>query len=138
MNFERTMTDEARKRREAGLPTLTQAEQYGNMDKSLVNDMLSAMRQYAVVHAVNPIIVPKDDGNPDHLDVNLLNATQLFAIFYAAPEGDQKEGPIVTVEEAKEFRGSPAPDAGDAGQTRTEVRPSAKLLDLPQRQVVSA
>jgi hypothetical protein len=138
MNFERTMTEQAKQRREQGLPTLTQAEQYGSMDKSLINDMLSAMRQYAVVHAVNPIIVPKDDGNPDHLDVNLLNATQLFGIFYAAPDGDQKEGPIITTEEAKEFRGSPAPDVSDAGPARTEVRPSAKLLDLPQRQVISA
>jgi len=140
MNFERAMSEEQKRRKEQGLPLQTTTEQYANMDKSLVNDMFTAMRQYAVVHAVNPVIVPKDDGDPNHLDVNLLSASQLFSIFYASPPGEEqeKEGPVVTVDEAKEFRGSPTPDAGDAGQTRSEVRPTAKLLDLPQRQVVSA
>lgn len=138
MNFEREMTAAQKRRKEEGLPPQSTAEQYATMDKNLVNDMMTSMRHYAVIHCVNPVMVLKDDGDPNHLDVHLLSASQLFAIFYASPDGEEKEAPIITSDEAKEFRGSPAPDAGDAGPNRSEVRATAKLLDLPQREVISA
>jgi hypothetical protein len=138
MNFEREMTAAQQKRKEQGLPLQTTAEQYGSMDKNLVNDMMTSMRHYAVLHCMNPVMVLKDDGNPDHLDVNLLNASQLFAIFYASPEGEEKEAPVITSDEAKEFRGSPATDISDARPSGKKVRPPAELLDLPEREVISA
>lgn len=138
MNFEKEMTAQRKKRRDEGLPMQTQAEQYGSMDKNLIKDMLTAMKHYAVIHCVKPVMVLQDDGNPEHLDVNLLSATQLFGIFYASPPGEEKEGPVITADEAEEFRGESAPDAGNAGPNRSEVRSSAKLLDLSQRETISA
>jgi hypothetical protein len=138
MGFEAAMDKQREERKRQGLPMQTQAEQYGSMDKTLMNDMLTAMKHYAVIHAVDPVIVFGNDGNPNHLDVNLLTATQLLSLFYASPDSEQKEAPVVTKDEATEFRGEPAADAGDAGPDSPAVRTTAKLLDLQTRQAISA
>jgi hypothetical protein len=138
MNFEAQLAANAEKRKADGLPPQTQLEQYAQVDKTLMRDMLDAMRQYAIIHVVKPVIVQEDDGNPEHIPVTMLTSDQLLGIFYASPEGEEKEAPVINKDEATEFRGPQPLAAAHARPVGAPVRPEAELLDLPERKAISA
>ncbi len=138
MNFETAINENREKRKAAGLGSETMMEQYAGMDKKMMADMVDAMRHYAIIHVIKPRIVPEDDGNPEHIPVGMLTASQLMSIFYSSPEDQEKEGPVIEKDEAKDFRGEPTPVVGNDRQDSQAVRTTAKLLDLPKREAVSA
>ncbi len=138
MQFEQHIQDTEKQRKEQGLPPQTMAEQYAGMPKETLIGMLRAMRQYAIIHAVNPKIVPEGDNTPDAIPVTMLTPDQLMSIFYATPEGEKKEVAVLDKNEAIDFRGQQTDVPSVARQGGEEVRPSAKLLDLPKRECLSA
>ncbi len=138
MKFEETIKKNAEERREKGLPALTELEQYAQVDKELMAGMLNAMRQYAIIHAVKPRIVPEGVDEPDTIPVTMLTPTQLLSIFYASPEGEEREAPVMDKNEAVEFRRKPEGVPSNPGPSSPEVRRDTKLLDLPQREYISA
>lgn len=139
MNFENEMAENERKRQEQGLPKQTMLEQYAGIDKKLTAALIDTMRHYAVIHCVNPkFSLENEPADPNVLPVNMLSGQQLLGIFYASPEGEEKEAEVINKNEAIEFRGPQPVDVRDAGPSGEAVRPAAKLLDLPQREAITA
>ena len=138
MNFERHLAELDEQRKQEGQPPLSEVERYAKIPPETLTGMLAMLRQYAIIHAVNPRIIPPESRDTDGIPVNMLTPHELLGIFYAVPEGEVKEEPPVTKDEAIEFRRESADVPSDAGQSSTEVRPTAKLLDLPKREAISA
>lgn len=139
MNFEKQLAENETERKAKGLPSLTNVEQYNAVDKKLMAQMFTAMRHYAVIHCVRPrFVFDEDDKDPSHLPVTMLSGDQLLSIFYASPPGEEKEAAVIEKDEAIAFRGPEPVDLGDVGPTSPTIRGSAKLLDLPGRQAITA
>lgn len=92
--------------------------------------MLEALRWYACSVVADPVVVMTDDGNPDHVPVEVFTAEELFAIGYADPPADVVEDPtapepVVTEDDLARFPGSGGGDATDvAPPTGEDVRPT--------------
>lgn len=139
MNFEKQLADNDSERKAKGLPALTNIEQYNAVDKKLMAQMFTAMRHYAVIHCVRPrFVLDDEDKDPNHLHVSMLTGDQLLSIFYATPPGEEKEAAVIDKDEAITFRGPQPVDLGDVGPVSPTIRGSAKLLDLPGRQAITA
>jgi hypothetical protein len=90
---------------------------------------MTVLRKHATVAVVEPKLVLVDDGNPDHLPVELLTLTDLMAIWTATAIS-----PVLDPDAAAEFRRQPAPDVDPALQLGEDVRPTAE--PVAERSVV--
>lgn len=101
-------------------------------------DMVEFMRRYAIAMVVSPKLTLEDDGREDSVPVSMLTADELMAIFNATPPGEETEAPKVTAEVAREFRGPTKPNDVAAPQAGESVRSTAKLVDTPEAERISA
>lgn len=108
------------------------------LDPSAMNETLKFLKHYATIIVIEPKIVTVDDGNEDHIPVDNLTAEELMNIFYARAAQDKEGGPLVTKDEAHEFRGSEPVPTPEPRPTGKEVRKTAKLVDSGNREVIGA
>jgi hypothetical protein len=121
-------------RQKDGMDDATFMSELGEDDKT---NMLDLLRRYACLAVKSPPLVLVDDGNPEHVPVELLTGPQLLTIWQALPPDAQT--PRLTEAQADEFRGpesgqAPAPAVPDGGEVRAEtielVTPGGSAADL--------
>lgn len=109
------------------------------VDSKALEETMKFLRHYATVVVLEPKIVAVDDGVEDHIPVDFLTAEELMGIFYArGPNAEEEVESLLTKEEATEFRGPtsiPSPQPGPDGKA---VRPTPKLVDRGEREVINA
>lgn len=109
-----------------------------DLDPSAMAETLKFLKHYATVIVLEPKIVAKDDGNEDHIPVDNLTAEELMNIFYSRAANDKEGGPLLTKEEAQEFRGSEPVSPAESGSNGQAVRQAAKLVDRGTRDAIGA
>ena len=109
-----------------------------SINPSQLTNMMDFLRHYAVVVVAEPVLVPDDDGNDDHIPVTDLSGDELLSIFYARPpqEKEEQKSTVLTAEQAEEFRRSEPTAPRPAAQDGAEVRSEAQLVDTPEREFV--
>lgn len=109
-----------------------------DLDPTAMQETLKFLKHYATVIVIEPKIVAKDDGNEDHIPVDNLTAEELMNIFYARSTQEKEGGPLVTKDEAQEFRGAESVPTPDPRPNGKEVRKAAKLVDRGTREAIGA
>jgi hypothetical protein len=89
---------------------------------------VDVVREHALKVVLQPVLVAKDDGNPDHLPVDLLTLTQLLRIW-----SETAVVPLMTAQTAADFRPEPRADDPPVPPAGEAVQPTPKPLAFPAR-----
>lgn len=98
------------------------------------------LRYYAMAVVVEPQLVPTEEDvkNEDkQMAVTDLAADELLKIFYAVPP-EGKEPPVMTPDQAADFRREKPVSPAEAGHPGEEVRPPTKFVDYGDREGIRA
>jgi hypothetical protein len=114
------------------MPNASPAERIAALGEQHGRTLMEVLREHACKVAIEPRIVPQEDGNEDHLPVSLLNTQQLMSIWMATAVI-----PEVTTARAATFRtGGSTNDAPPvpAGKVLPEI---TQHVDTPALEFVS-
>lgn len=108
-------------------PDPSEIDRLGQLTDAEKADVLLLLRRHAVAAVVAPVVVLEDDGNEDHLPVELFNLMDLMEIW--GPTASIPK-PKVTPVEAARFRpgatAQPGPAVPDGESVRPEAEPMAE------------
>lgn len=97
------------------------------------DSFLKMLREYAVLHVMEPTLTLEEDGNENHLCVKELQFSELLAIFNSAPTRNEELAGM-----AEEFRRAESTADGDAPSAGKELRGETELVAVsPERDTIS-